>query len=77
MPPSAPAQKQRALLPRMILLLSGSWIAFRACAPPSTLPAPVPMAKGDGVQLGGGAVVSLVKGEDCRVPEEAAFDTGL
>lgn len=62
---------------RVVWVLSGVWMAVWACAPPSTLPAPIPMAKGDGVLLGGGATVSLVPGEDCRIEDAAAFDTGI
>ena len=78
MPHPPPASSAGAVtLPRVILLLSGAWFSFWACAPPSTLPAPIPMAKGSGVELGGGAVLSAVAGEDCRVPEDAVFDTGI
>jgi len=80
MPPSQPSPSSSIVsrtLPRVLMLMTGAWFSFWACAPPSTLPAPVPMAKGDPMQLGGGAVVSLVQGEDCRVPDNAAFDTGL
>jgi len=62
---------------RLLMLAAGAWLSLWACAPPSTLPAPIPLAKSDGVELGGGATVSLGLGEDCRVPEEVAFDTGI
>lgn len=56
------------VLPRLLVLLASAWLAFWACAPPSTLPAPVPMAKGEGVALGGGAVGG-VAWERCEGPE--------
>ena len=34
------------------------------------------MAKGSGVELGGGATLSHAQGADCRIPADAALDTG-
>ena len=60
---------------RFVALLAGAWISSWACAPPSTLPAPIPLAKGTGVELGAGVTVSLANGEDCRIAADAALDT--
>ncbi|HCH62315.1 MAG: hypothetical protein CL927_14780 [Deltaproteobacteria bacterium] len=73
----APQPDRVSVSAPLLLLLSGVWLTFWACAPPSTLPAPIPMAKGDGVLLGSGASVSLATREDCRIDDAAAFDSGL
>lgn len=74
--PTPPTSGGSRTGPRLLVLLCGAWFSFWACAPPSTLPAPIPMAKGGGIELGGAGVLSLASGEDCRIPEDAAFDTG-
>ncbi len=51
---------------RMLTLGTASWIAFWACAPPATLPAPIPLGRNDGVELGIGAASSFVSRQDCR-----------
>ena len=75
--PVAPQSDRSHAAAPLLWLLVAAWTTVWACAPPSTLPAPIPMARGDGVLLGGGATVSLAAGEDCRVEDRAAFDSGL
>lgn len=67
----------RVTLPRVLTLLGAAWVSLWACAPPSTLPAPVPLGKTDGLELGGGAVLSAPVGEDCRTDPGASWDTGI
>ena len=61
----------------VVVLVVGLWLPLWSCAPPSTLPAPIPLSRSDGLELGGGAVVSTGLGEDCRLPDEVALDTGI
>ncbi len=60
---------------RLLVLAATAWIACWACAPPTSLPAPVPLAKGDGFELGGGATGGLLFEKDCRTTRDESGAT--
>jgi len=61
----------------LTMLAIAAWLSVWACAPPSTLPAPVPLGKANGVELGGGIAASGAFIEDCRTTESVELGSEL
>ncbi len=62
---------------RLFLVGATAWLSPWACAPPATLPAPIPHGKAEGIELGGGLTASGAFSEDCRTTQRVELGTEL